>query len=112
MHDYHESLPGYSPDQILHSGCGECAERSADLPLAIRSLDNLSFARAWKRAADWNRSLLDDVSRAEAPLLSVLWALQCRLEDRGFPIGECPDNSVNELAAFLAAPTSAETHRD
>lgn len=107
MHDYHEGQPGYSPAQILKDGCGECAERGANVHLAIASLDPHNFARAWRRAADWNRSGMADISEAEAPLLSALWALQLQLERRGFPIGECPDNKL--LAAFLGgASTSTE----
>lgn len=109
VHGPHEGQPGYSPAQILPDGCGECARRGADVPLAIASMDAQNFARAWRRAADWNRAGLPDISETEAPLLQVLWSIQIQFENRGFPIGECPDNGVNELAAFLAASTSSET---
>lgn len=106
MHDHHESQPGYSPAQILSDGCRECAERGANPALAIAHLGRTNFPRAWKRAADWNRDGLPDISEAEAPLLRVLWAIQIQLENRGFPIGECPDNGL--LTALLAASTSTE----
>src|SRR5258708_39011043 len=91
VHDYHEGLPGYSKAQILHDGCGECEARGNDIARAISSLDRERFARAWRRAADWNRTTdVRDVSHAERPLLEVLWAVQLRLETRGIPIGAVP----------------------
>jgi hypothetical protein len=89
-HDFHDVLPGYSPDQIWHDGCWECEARSADLGAGVGSLDTANFARAWKRAADWNLSGLPDMSAAEVPLLKALWAVQLQLERRGVPIGQVP----------------------
>ena len=80
MHDYHNGLPGYSADQILHDGCGECEARAASLDHGLAHLDRNNFYRAWARAAEWNRSGLTDVARAEIPLLSVLWAVQIKLD--------------------------------
>lgn len=91
VHDYHEGLPGYSPEQILHDGCLECEERGKRDDHGIGSLDSRRFAAAWKRAADWNRTTdIRDVSQAERPLLNTLWSIQLRLEPRGVPIGEVP----------------------
>lgn len=89
-HDYHQGLPGYSPQQILHDGCIECEARGKRDDHGIGSLDQQNFARAWQRAAAWNRDIVTDVSAAEAPLLRTLWSLQLRLERRGVPIGEVP----------------------
>lgn len=91
-HDYHDGLPGYSPAQILHDGCGECEARGRNLSLAIGSMDKGRFALAWRRAADWNLTVgvVGDVSQAERPLLEALWAIQLRLENYGIPIGELP----------------------
>jgi hypothetical protein len=90
VHDYHDGLPGFSEAQILHDGCGECEARAANLSHAIGSMDKGRFALAWARAAEWNRHALPDVSKAEAPLLNVLWAIQLKLDERGVPIGEVP----------------------
>lgn len=90
MHSYHEALTGYSEAQILHDGCGECEGRAADRNLGIGYLDKQRFARAWRRAADWNRGGLPDIAKAEVPMLDALWAVQCQLENFGVPIGEVP----------------------
>jgi hypothetical protein len=98
VHDYHQVLPGYSEAQILHDGCGECETRGKSINLAIGSMDKGRFAKAWKRAADWNTNTdVLDVSRAERPLLEALWAIQIRLEMRGIPIGQVPGGAVEEL---------------
>ena len=89
-HDYHEGQPGYSPAQILHDGCAECARRGGDVSLGIASLDPDNFVRAWERAAAWNIWGLDGISEAEAPLLRVLWAIQLQFVSLGVPIGELP----------------------
>jgi hypothetical protein len=93
-HDYHDGLPGYSKAQILHDGCAECEARAKRDDHGIGSLDQQNFARAWRRAADWNTQIADrherPVAKAEAPLLNALWAVQLQLERRGVPIGEVP----------------------
>jgi len=93
MHDYHEGHPGYSDNQILHDGCEECATRAKHDDHGISSLDKGRFARAWVRAAQWNREGLSDLATAERPLLTVLWSIQLRLENYGVPIGELPVGS-------------------
>lgn len=75
MHDYHDALPDYSPDQILHDGCSECEARGATPHRAISSLDRNNFHRAWERALQWNYQGLSDLSYAEIPLLKTLWAV-------------------------------------
>ena len=102
-HDYHEGLPRYSPAQVLHDGCGECETRSRAPWDAIARLDRHSFARAWGRAAQWNRDGLPDISVAESDVLRILWVIQLQLERRGFEIGRVPDGSV--VAALLAELT-------
>lgn len=76
-HDYHDILPGYHADQILHDGCGECEFRASDLSTAIGSLDHVNFIRAKRRAIDWNTAsgVALHISKAEVPLLRVLWAV-------------------------------------
>lgn len=92
VHAWHEQLPGYSPEQILHDGCGECETRAARGDHGISSLDTINFARAWQRAARWNGVGPDAhaVAAAEVPMLSALWAVQLQLERRGVRIGEVP----------------------
>jgi hypothetical protein len=90
VHDYHDALPGYSPAQILHSGCGECETRGRVPWDTIARLDRGRFARAWERAATWNRSGLPDISVAESDVLRILWVVQLQLERRGIPIGTVP----------------------
>lgn len=90
MHDIHENLPGYHDDQILHDGCGECEDRGRSRNLGIAHLDKYRFARAWARAAEWNRAGLGNVTKAEVPMLDALWAVQCQLENYGVPIGRVP----------------------
>lgn len=82
-HDWHENLPGYNPDHILHDGCNECEQRSARRDHGISSLDPANFRRAWARAAQWNEQGLPSISDAETPLLDVLWAVQVQLQHRG-----------------------------
>lgn len=90
-HDFHDGQPGYSPAQILHDGCQECRDRGRYPWQAILRLDPLRFAYAWHRAAQFERGELADVCATEVPVLRVLWAVQIRLEERGFPIGVLPD---------------------
>lgn len=102
-HSYHEGHPGYSPAQVLKDGCHECSQRSERPDAAISYLDPQSFAAAWKRAAQWERGQVADVSEAEVPVLRVLWAVACAMERLGFPIGEVP---VSLSAALLAEVSS------
>jgi len=101
-HAYHEALPGYSPDQILHDGCPECAERGSDVSRGIASLDRQNFACAWSRASDWHREGVFAVSDAESGLLRVLWSVQLQLERIGWPIGDLPrPHALDAITAAL-----------
>jgi len=102
VHAYHEGQPGYSPAQILHDGCLECAERGVGISLGIASLDPANFARAWSRTAAWHREGVYDVSDAESGLLRVLWSVQLQLERLGWPIGELPrPHALDAITAAL-----------
>lgn len=101
-HAPHESLPGYDPAQILHDGCEECESRAASRSHGLSYLDQGRFARAWKRAGDWNRDGLSGVAKAEVPLLDVLWAMQVQLENLGWTIGELPRQLPADLLADVA----------
>jgi hypothetical protein len=99
-HDYHESLPGYHPDQILHDGCAECEHRGENVERAIANLDHKKFERAWVRAADQLATTPPSGERggprsaAEMPLLAALWAVQVHMENRGVPLGQLPGEDV------------------
>lgn len=82
VHDYHEELPGFHPDQILHDGCGECEERGKVAHRAIVALDHDNYQRAWRRAIQWNEAGGGGlhIARAEALLLETLWAVHCQQE--------------------------------
>lgn len=92
-HAPHESLRGYSPNQILVDSCAACEDRCMSRSLGIADLDDEGFAKAWLRAFQWERGQLDDrVSNCEAPMLSVLWSVQVALSKRGVPLtGRVPD---------------------
>jgi hypothetical protein len=105
MHDYHDGLPGYDPGQILHDGCGECEARAQEDDRGLGHLDKGNFYRAWARAAQWNRSGLDGVSRAEVPLLNLLWSVQIRLEAYAdVPIGLVPNGWNLAAGAHVHGP--------
>lgn len=91
-HDYHEKLPGYHADQVLHDGCGECEARAKLNSHGIAQLDLDRFRHAWRRAAGVGRGHipLAERSAAEMPMLDALWAVQVQLERVGIPIGEVP----------------------
>jgi hypothetical protein len=91
-HTYHEGLRGYDERQILHDGCPECEYRAENAERAIANMDNGTFARAWKRAFDWQASrgggyeATGDLSHAELLVLRTLWAIQVQLERAGRPL--------------------------
>jgi hypothetical protein len=89
-HDYHDALPGYSRQQVLHDGCRECEARAASADHGISKLDKHRFASAWARAAEWNQKGLPDVASAEVPMLRVLWSVQLALHSWGLPVGALP----------------------
>jgi hypothetical protein len=91
MHDYHEGRKGYSPEQVLHDGCGECEARSKEFDGGFAHLDRFNAVRAWERAARWNRDGLADLAHAEIPMFRILWSVQLKLEQVGHhPIGVFP----------------------
>lgn len=93
-HANHPTLPGYDERQLFHDGCEECEARGAS-PEAATYLDRGRFAKAWKRAADWQRNADPDVvrslSHAELPMLRSLWYVQVMFERcYGWPLGTLP----------------------
>jgi len=95
-HGYHEGLPGYTPQQILHAGCAECEARAREHSHGLAHLDQHRFAYAWQRAAQWRSGTgnLPDLDQAEIPLLEMLWSVQIQLERFGIPIGMLPMSPV------------------
>lgn len=94
-HIYHNDLPGYHEDQVLHDGCPECEHRSASVDIALSYLDAQNFDRAWRRAAEWRIDGLDNLSHAEMPLLDALWGVQIQLQRRcGLPVGQMPGEGL------------------
>lgn len=97
-HEYHDALPGYHPDQILHDGCEECEFCGGNVIIALSNLDAGTFRRAWLRAADWRASTppsgssAEGISSAEAPLLEVLWSVQLHFESI-WPLGTLPEGT-------------------
>lgn len=89
-HDAHEAMPGYTPWQLLHSGCGECQARSAEYGGGLAHLDRTRFAIAWARAHRWKTEGLDDLDPAEIPLLETLWLVQDQLAKFGITHGQFP----------------------
>jgi hypothetical protein len=90
-HDYHDEMPGFSADQLMVDGCGECEYRSAQPGHGIAELDPQRFRSAWLRAAILHKRGLATVSRTERPLLDVLWQVQLQFERiSGVPIGAWP----------------------
>ena len=106
MHDYHEGLPGFHPEQILHDGCGECERRGKDPNLALEHLDRGNFNRAWVRAAEWQKySRAEHIAVAETELLRTLWMVQVRLEVFGIPVGTSP-NMLGDAWRALIEPVN------
>jgi hypothetical protein len=49
-HVYHEGLPGYHPESILHDGCPECEERSRRGVDGVLALDRDRQLTLWRSA--------------------------------------------------------------
>lgn len=90
-HLYHEGLPGYVPDAVLHTGCPECEHRCARGAMALDTMDRGRVQALWRRAAaayafgyslpgeyhEEGRVLLDSL---ELPLVEMVQAVQRALQ--------------------------------
>jgi hypothetical protein len=103
-HNPHHAHPGYSPDQVLYDGCGECDRRAASMDHGLSTLDMNAFERAWERAADWQRKGLRDTADNEVPLFRMLVSVMTQLERRGIPWGYLPRISDPPWPVQAAAP--------
>jgi hypothetical protein len=79
MHAYHEKLPGYSPNAILHEGCEECEARAGIHGLAY--LDWKNSRRVVERAIRWRNDGLSDTNATEIKLLADVWTMLVWLEN-------------------------------
>lgn len=93
-HAYHEGLPGYVADAVLHTGCEECEHRARDLASALDAFDVERVERLWRRAAsayDTGYRLPDEggptgavlLDPLEVPLLHAVQAIQRVLQRAG-----------------------------
>lgn len=82
VHAYHESLPGFSPEAVLHDGCEECESRAGIHGLA--HLDWRNSRRVVERAvrlrAMHGGGLLD-TNPTERKLLDAVWTVLVWLEN-------------------------------
>lgn len=79
-HVYHEGLPGYHPESILHDGCPECENRSR-----LRGLDGVLALDHTRQLALW-RSLLGPripTSGCDGRLRRELYGVMVFLEGAG-----------------------------
>jgi hypothetical protein len=81
VHAYHDELPGFSPDAILHHGCEECESRAGLHGLA--HLDDRNSRKVVERAVRL-RSMhgggLPDTNPTERKLLDAVWTMLVWLE--------------------------------
>jgi hypothetical protein len=73
VHAYHEGLPGYNPNAVLHDGCEECEGRAGISGLGY--LDWRNSRRVVERAARWGREGLEDTNPTEVKLLRDVWTV-------------------------------------
>lgn len=85
------------PAQLLAENCPQCESMSP--AEAIGAMEPEQFAAAWKRAVDWNRGRLTEVSATEVPLLLTLVALNGQFSKRGFEWGAVPSGERAVSAA-------------
>ena len=78
VHAYHEALPGYSPNAVLHEGCEECESRAGIHGLGL--LDWKNSRRVVERAVKLHREGLADTNNVEAKLLRDVWTVLVWLE--------------------------------
>lgn len=85
IHNYHEGLPGFHPDQIWVDGCAECEDRGSRPQHGVEYLDVNNLNRAMHRAIEWNARAHGDmhISSAEADLLNSLYSMAVVMERLG-----------------------------
>lgn len=90
-HIYHGDLEGYDVGQLLVDGCPECEKRGQAPAEHIAHMTPVTFARAWRRAVRYEQEDDLKVSRAERPVLHILWVIALQFSRRGIALGEVPD---------------------
>lgn len=80
-HAYHEKLPNYNPDSILHDGCEECEDRGNAGLDGLLELDHKNAQRAAERMIAWQmRGELRPTDDSEARLLKTVYLMFVWLE--------------------------------
>jgi hypothetical protein len=81
-HTYHDDLPGFSPEAVLHHGCEECESRAG-----IHGLGSLDWKNSRKvveravRLRSMHGGGLDDTNPTERKLLDAVWTVLVWLEN-------------------------------
>jgi len=81
VHEYHESLLGFHPSQVLRDGCPLCERRGKDPLVAVAHMDSDRFAKAWARMQAWDRD--EDglhLARCELKLMHHLKSMELMME--------------------------------
>lgn len=84
-HGAHRGMPGYSPAQLLHDHCPECGARGKQLRDYLPHCDATTWQAAWRRAVQWGRDGLDDVSDTERTILRELWQIAVAFQTQAPP---------------------------
>lgn len=76
-HVYHEALPGYDPQSVLHDGCPECEERSRRGLAGVLAVDRDRQLKLWQSRHG------KVTSRCDARLRRELYVVMVFLEGAG-----------------------------
>jgi hypothetical protein len=77
-HVFHQDLPGYNPESVLHDGCAECERRSKQGMEGVLALDRDRQLRLWKGVFNLPRT-----SDCDARLQRELYVVAVFLEGAG-----------------------------
>jgi hypothetical protein len=86
-HTYHEGLPDFTPNRILHDGCHECELRARNPAIALKLMDKPTFQRAWDRAYAWQKEGLIP-GELECAVLETIWVVRNLSAATGVVAGE------------------------
>jgi hypothetical protein len=82
-HVFHEDLPDYNPESVLHDGCAECEHRSKRGMEGVLALDRDRQLRLWQGTFDPQVS-----SACDRRLQQELYAVAVFLNGAGITPGE------------------------
>ena len=102
-HVYHEALPGYSADDVLHDGCPECDARAADPRIGLSHLDDRNRIRMWAkmRAYHFQGGGVDPVSQNDLQVMGLMYTIAVFLERAALSAGDIEDRLVAEHERLL-----------